>query len=99
MTLSWGPTPWHWHGSLGVVRTEPEVQVDALIGSVRDRTRLVARSVLPYMALGVGRDLGNRWGLGLEVLYVPLAVRRDPNAGRQNDALTSVRMQLRYRGQ
>ena len=64
----------------------------------RDRSRLVARDVLPYVAAGGGRDLGDCWRLSLEVLYVPLSVRRDPEGASSNDPLTSFRAQLRYDG-
>jgi hypothetical protein len=32
-----------------------------------------------------------------EVLHVPLRVRREPDAAREGDPLTSLRLQLRYR--
>jgi hypothetical protein len=99
MTAAWGTAPWHGHATFGMVRMEPFVRVDALlIGSVRDRSRLVARDVLPYVAAGGGRDLGDRWRLSFEVLYVPLSVRRDPEGASSNDPLTSFRAQLRYDG-
>jgi hypothetical protein len=56
----------------------------------------VSKGVLPYLALGVGRDWGQGWGFGMEVLHVPLDVRREPEGSRENDPLTSVRLQLRY---
>lgn len=97
MTAAWETAPWHGHVTFGVARMEPTVQVDApLIGSVRDRSRLVARDVLPYVAAGGGRDLGGRWRLSFEVLYVPLSVQRDPTREAGNDPLTSLRAQLRY---
>jgi hypothetical protein len=97
MTAAWGTAPWHGHATFGIVRMEPFVQVDALlIGSIRDRSRLVARDVLPYVAAGGGRDLGDRWRLSFEVLYVPLSVQRDPAREAGTDPLTSFRAQLRY---
>jgi hypothetical protein len=98
LTAGWSTGSWHWHGSLGAVRTEPEVQVDALTFDVRDRSRLVARDVLPFIALGASRDIDTHWSLGMEVLHVPLAVRRNPGMPREHDPLTSLRLQLRYRG-
>ena len=97
LTAGWGVGTWHWHAGVGLVRTELAVQVDARTFSVRDRSRLLARGVLPYLAIGASRDLNTRWRLGTEVLYVPLAVRRDPNVAPNNDPLFSLRVQLRYR--
>ena len=52
LTSAWAAGAWQWHADLGVARTELEVQVDALTYDVRDRSRLVARDVLPFLALG-----------------------------------------------
>ena len=97
LTSAWTAAPWQWHAGLGVARTELEVQVDALTYDVRDRSRLTARDTLPFIALGASRELGTRWSVGLEILHVPLTVRRDPGAPRERDPLTSLRLQLRYR--
>ena len=78
------------------MRAELQAQVDALTFDVRDRSRLVADGTLQYGAIGVRRGLGYHWSLGAEVLYVPLYVRRGDAAARTNDALTSLRLQLRY---
>lgn len=96
MTAGWDTTPWHWHASLGIARMETVVQVDAQVGSVRDRSRLLGRGLLPFATAGLGRDLGAHWRMTMEVLYVPLSVRRNPDAASQNDPLTSLRMQLGY---
>ena len=96
VVAGWGMGAWHWHGDLGLVRTALDVQVDALTDGVRDRTHLFARSSLPYFALGGRHDLTKHWSLAAEVLYVPLPVRRSPNFARENDPLTSLRLQLRY---
>lgn len=94
----WNAGKWHWHADIGAARTELAVQVDALTFDVRDRSRLVARDLLPFIAIGTGRDLGTRWTARMEVLQVPLTVRRDPGGSLQHDSLTSLRLQLRYRG-
>jgi hypothetical protein len=47
--------------------------------------------------VGVARRIGTQWSLGVEVLHVPLSVRRGPDAATQSDPLTSFRLQLRYR--
>lgn len=97
VTSSWATASWHAHASVGVARTEFSVQVDALTFDLRDRSRLVARGALPFATLGTSRDLDAHWNLGGEVLYVPLRVRRRPDAPSGNDPLTSLRLQLRYR--
>jgi hypothetical protein len=90
--------PWEWSFNAGGLRFETEVQVDALIlgGAVRDRTRLVSRDRQPLFVLGLRRALGPRWQLGAEVLHVPLQVRRSPTAVADSDAMTSLRLQLRW---
>lgn len=94
-TIGWGGA-WRWHATGGLVRTEPTVQIDALVFAVRDRSHLVARGVLPYMALGVTRELAPGWTVAAEVLHVPLDVRRDPDVGVDNDAFTSLRLRLTW---
>lgn len=92
-TIGWGGS-WRWHATGGLVRTEPAVQIDALVFTARDRSHLVARGVLPYLALGVSHKLAPRWTVAAEVLHVPLDVRRDPEGGVDNDAFTSLRLRL-----
>ena len=92
----WDGGPWHWHADVGVVRTELQVQVDALTFDVRDRSRLVANGMLRYVAFGVRRSLGNHWSVGSELLHVPLGVRRRPGEDVRSAPLTSLRLQLRY---
>lgn len=87
---------WQWHASAAAVRTETEVQVDALTFGIHDLSRLTATDVLPAFTLGTTRRFGKRWHWGAEVLHVPLQVRRSADAPRENDPLTSVRLQLRY---
>lgn len=88
---------WTWHATGGLVRMENEVQVDALTYGFRDRSRLVSRDDVPYLAAGLGYDLSPSWHVGAEVLYVPLMVLRDPNGSSDNDPLLSFRLQLAYR--
>jgi len=89
--------PWTWHGTLGLVRMENEVQVDALTYGLPDRSRLVAQHDQAYLAAGVGRDFGRGWHAAAEVLYVPLTVLRVPDGSAENDSLVSFRLQLAYR--
>jgi len=88
---------WTWHGSLGLVRMENQVQVDALTYGLPDRSRLVAQHDQVYVAAGVGRDFWRGWHAAAEVLYVPLTVLRLPDGSADNDALVSFRLQLAYR--
>jgi hypothetical protein len=96
-TSEWTAESWHAHASVGAARTELAVQVDALTFDVRDRSRLVARGILPFGTIGASRDLDARWNLGAEVLYVPLRVQREPSAPSVYSPLTSLRLQLVYR--
>lgn len=97
VTSGWSSGGWRWHAGVGVVRTELQVQVDALTFDVHDRSRLVADDVLPLFVVGTQRDIGARWSVGMEVLHVPLTVRRDADAATEHDPLTSLRLQVRYR--
>lgn len=97
LTSGWRSGAWHWHAGAGAVRTELQVQVDALTFDVHDRSRLVANDVVPLFVAGVRRDLSPRWSAAMEILHVPLTVRRDAEASTEQDPLTSLRLQLRYR--
>jgi hypothetical protein len=96
LTSAWNASVWQAHVGLGAVRSELAVQVDALTFDERDRSRLVARGVLPFVTVGLGREIAPRWNAGVELLYVPLHVRRPPDFGLEGDSLMSVRMQFRY---
>lgn len=91
-----GNGAWAWHATAGVLRTEPRVQVDARVFTVIDNSRLVARGVLPYLAVGLGHDFGSRWRAVAELLHVPIDVQRT-SGNVENDALTSLRVQLVYK--
>lgn len=93
-TLSLNRRDWDWHATTGVVRNEPAVQVDARVFTVRDRTQLIARGVLPYVALGLRRPLGTRWTLGAELMHVPLDVRRTAQGRVENDPFTALKLSL-----
>lgn len=95
-TGEWTRSNWQWHVSLGMVRVEPEVQVDAYTFDFHDRSRLVSRDVLEYLALGGGYRWAQHWGVRMEVLYVPLEVRRAMGGPLEDDPLTSLRLQLHY---
>lgn len=86
---------WRWHATAGVLRTEPKVRVNARVFTVIDNSRLVARGVLAYFAVGVGREIAPGWTVTGEVLHVPIDVQRRPGH-IEDEALTSLRVQLRY---
>jgi hypothetical protein len=93
-TLAVAHGGWTWHATLGAVRNEPAVQVDARVFTVRDRSYLIARAVLPYLALGAKRALGERWEFGIELLHVPLQVRRPEPDREESDPFTALRLRL-----
>jgi hypothetical protein len=93
-TLALARGTWHWHATLGVVRNEPTVQVDARVFTVRDRSYLIARGVLPYLALGTNRGLGDHWQFGFELLHVPLQVRRPESDRVRDDPFTALRLRF-----
>ena len=88
---------WHWQFGAGIVRTELEVQLDALTFSFRDRSRLTANGMRRFMVIGASRDIGTRWTVGVEALHVPNPVRRTPDNVEKNDALNSIRIRLSFR--
>ena len=90
-----GGDAWQWHATAGVLRTEPTVRINARVFTVIDNSRLVARGVLPYLAAGLGREIAPGWRLTGELLHVPLDVQRTPG-DVENDALTSLRVMLRW---
>ncbi len=96
LTVAKHADPWAWHATVGAVRSEPEVQVDALVFSVRDRSRVLSRSLLPYLAVGAQRSLNARWSVGAEWLYVPLEVQRTLDSGTEGDPYLGLRLQVRY---
>jgi len=94
---AWTVGNWHGYVSVGAMRTNLAVQVDAFTFDEHDRSHLVSRTTLPLTTAGLSVDLDPHWNVGLEVLYVPLNVRREPGAPTQSDPLTSARLQLLYR--
>lgn len=97
VTPAWSRGAWQWHASLGVVRTEPEVQVDALTFGFRDRSQLLLRDVVPYLAVGFNVELREGWYAGAELLHVPLSLQREEGASTEHDPLTSLRVRVGYR--
>ena len=86
---------WRWHAGVGAVRTELEVQVDAVTFGFRDRTRLTANAGRHYLVLGVGRTFGRAGTLTAELLHEPLPVRRPDDTSAHDDAFTGLRLAWR----
>jgi hypothetical protein len=97
LTVAWTRHRWTWHVTAGVMRSEADVQVDAYTFDVHDRSHLVARGTEPTFALGLARDFGMRWTGAMEVLHVPLEVRREPGGDVERDPLMSLRLRLTVR--
>ena len=95
-TIGWDAGDWKWHASAGIARTRLAVQVDALVADTHDRSRLTSNGNLPWLTIGVRHGFDPRWSLGVELLYVPLEVRRPPDFAHGHDPLTSMRAQLRH---
>lgn len=93
-----GPRAPRGHLTLGWARFEPAVQVDARSPTLVSRPYLSTRGSAPYVAAGIAGDLGARWEIGLEALWLPLEVRRDDEGGLERDAYWSLRVSLRHRG-
>lgn len=95
-TAGWNAGSWSWYASAGIVRTRLSVQVDAQVYDVIDRSRLTSNASLPWFTIGTRYAFNEQWSFGVELLHVPLDVRRPPDFGLQSDPLSSVRLQLRY---
>jgi hypothetical protein len=95
-TAGWNAGSWSWYASAGIVRTRLSVQVDAQVYDVIDRSRLTSNASLPWFTIGTRYAFNEQWSFGVELLHVPLDVRRPPNFGLQSDPLSSVRVQLHY---
>jgi hypothetical protein len=94
---AWTAGSWHGYVSGGAVRADLAVQVDAFTFDEHDRSHLVSHTTLPFATAGMSIDLDAHWNLGLQVLYVPLDVQRQPGGPTHNDPLTSARLQAVYR--
>jgi hypothetical protein len=85
------------HVTLGVVRVEPRVQVNARSPTLLSVPRLSTRGSAPYVAAGITGSIAAGWEIGAEALWLPLDVRRDADGAAEDDAFWSVRISLRHR--
>ena len=95
-TAAWSTGPWQLYASGGIVRAPLRVQVDAFVGLTHDRSKITSNSDLPWLTFGARYAFDPKWSAGVEMLYVPLDVRRPPAAPSVSDPLWSVRGQIRY---
>jgi hypothetical protein len=95
-TVGWGAGDLKLYASAGIVRARLDVRVDAFVGLTHDQSRITSNGNLPWITLGARYTIDPRWSMGVEMLYVPLDVRRPPEAPSVSDPLWSVRGQLRY---
>ncbi|MBL0028354.1 MAG: hypothetical protein IPO95_04450 [Rhodanobacteraceae bacterium] len=84
------------HASLGWLRMEPEVRIHADLRDYDNRSALVSRGLRPYAALGFSHDHGARWQSAVELLYLPLRIRR-PGHDPEASPYWSLRLMLRRR--
>lgn len=87
---------WRWHLGLARLHLHPEVQVRAQLEGGSDRSVLASRGWASAFTIGAGRALGRRSWLALELVHLPLEVRR-PQEGRRGDDFTSIRLSLGWR--
>lgn len=96
-TAAWRRGDWSWHAAAGLVKTRLTAQVDALIFTVNERTKLTSADTLGWFAGGAGYAIDRRWRVGAELLFVPLEVVRPPSGAKDRDSLASLRLQASYR--
>ena len=82
--------------ALGYARFEPEVQVNARSAGLISRPLLDTRGAAPYLSLVAAKPAGRHWQAGIEVLYVPLRVRR-PQHPDTTEAFWSLRLHFSRR--
>jgi hypothetical protein len=95
-TLGWGTGDLKLYGSAGIVRARLDVQVDAFVASTHDRSRITSNGNLRWLTFGARYGFDPRSSFTVEMLYVPLDVRRPPEAPGISDPLWSVRGQFRH---
>jgi hypothetical protein len=95
-TGAWSAGPLQVYASGGIVHAPLDVQVDAFVGLTHDRSKITSSGNLRWLSFGARYTFDPTWSAGVEMLYVPLDVRRPPDAPGVSDPLWSVRGQLRY---
>lgn len=85
---------WQPFVSFAVTRIEPEVQVNARVFDVIDRSHLVTNGTIETGTLGVVYRPSPAWQAMAAFSYTPLDVRRPPDFDEESDDFWSVRLGL-----
>ncbi len=88
-----GLTP---HVAAGINFVDGVFQVDSLLATRLDRTRLWTHGKIYSASAGLSYLLTDRIGLTVDTFYSPLGVRRNPAGPRTNEGLLNVRALLSY---
>ncbi|MGH9458376.1 MAG: hypothetical protein ACRD2J_12155 [Thermoanaerobaculia bacterium] len=84
------------HLALLAANTDTEFQVDAIRSGFLDRTLLLHEGSIVAATAGASWSLPGGLGAGLEVVWVPLEIRRPESSGAEDDPLVNVRVLLGY---
>lgn len=83
---------WSAFAAFAVTRVNAEVQVNAPLEGVLDRSRLVTAGTIRTATLGALFRPDERWELGLALSYTPLDVQRPPDFRTRSDDFWSLRL-------
>lgn len=85
------------HAAIGVSYMDTGFQVDAVTFDHIDHTHYLSHATVVSASGGVSYRVTPRFGLGVDVFYTPLTVRREVDAPLQTDGFFNVRMLVSYR--
>lgn len=88
---------WQPYASLAVTRIDPEVQVNARVFGVIDRSQVVTEGTLETGTLGVAFNPSPAWQWSAAFSYTPLDVRRPPDFLDESEDFWSLRLGLTWR--
>lgn len=88
---------WRPFASIAVTRIDPEVQVNAPVFGIIDRSQLVTEGTIETGTLGVVYTPLPAWDVTAAFSYTPLDVRRPPDFEEESDDFWSVRLGLTWR--
>lgn len=88
---------WRPYASIAVTRIDPEVQVNARVFDVIDRSQLDTDGTIETGTLGVVYRPSPAWQAMAAFSYTPLDVRRPPDFNRESEDFWSIRLGLAWR--